>query len=126
MNKEIVAVYGSLRKGFGNNRLLETADFVSDGITLKEFTMHSLGGFPAIIEGGDHGVTVEMYEVDSTTFKRLDGLEGYPDFYNRQQTLVDCGGGRQVSAWIYYMEEGSRFIDNSPVVYSNDWKEFNT
>lgn len=93
MNK--VAVYGSLKEGFGNHRLLTTSEKVGED-WVDGWTMYSLGGFPAIVEG-DGSIKVEIYEVDDETFSRLDRLEGYPSFYDRKKVETSEG-----AAWIYY------------------------
>ena len=125
--KHTVAVYGSLRAGFGNHRLLRDAGDFKRGVTMESHTMYSLGAFPAITEE-EHpegkGVIVEVYEVDDTGFARLDGLEGYPSFYNRKQTDILLDTGDIVEAWIYY------FSDHKPysmdTVECNDWRVFNS
>lgn len=122
--KEFVAVYGSLRKGFGNNRLLSSAEFLGDGATIDHFTMHSLGGFPCIVEDGNCNVAVEVYAVDNDTFERLDMLEGYPDFYNRKLTEICLFSGEQVKCWVYYMDQDNAYIRPNSEVESGDWKEF--
>ena len=113
-----VAVYGSLRQGMGNHRLLESSKFLGKD-KLDGFIMYSLGGFPCIRTVFPEGntITVEVYEVDDETFRRLDILEGYPSFYDRKKVDTQYG-----EAWIYTIErEKSR-----PVVESGDWVLFRT
>lgn len=113
-----VAVYGSLRQGMGNHRLLENSKFLGKD-KLDGFIMYSLGGFPCIRTVFPEGntITVEVYEVDDATFERLDRLEGYPSFYDRKKVGTQYG-----EAWIYTIErEKSR-----PVVESGDWVLFRT
>lgn len=93
-----VAVYGTLKRGRGNDRLLGDAKFLGETLTTPEYTMYHLGAFPCITLEGDTPIHVEVYEVDSDTFKRLDMLEGYPSFYNRKKINTILG-----TAWIYYM-----------------------
>ncbi len=95
----IVAVYGSLKRGFYNHRLLERSRFMATG-TVAGFTMYSLGAFPMIVEGTG-SVAVELYEVDRQTLAALDRLEGFPSFYQRQivTAQTDCC---PVEAWIYH------------------------
>jgi gamma-glutamylcyclotransferase (GGCT)/AIG2-like uncharacterized protein YtfP len=95
-----VFVYGSLKKGFGNHSLLTDS--------------HYLGPYPGVVsgEGIIHG---ELYEVDDTTFSRLDRLEGYPSFYGREETPINIGED-QVIAWMYTLPDtwhtGSRVIES--------------
>ena len=40
-----------------------------------------------------------MWEVDDEVFGQLDGMEGYPEFYNRQVIHTTQG-----KAWMYFLE----------------------
>ena len=63
-----VFVYGSLKTGFGNNRLLQNKGsvFVTDDVIIG-FDMYSMGGFPGIVHNpeGEGIVTGEVWLVDS-------------------------------------------------------------
>lgn len=108
-----VAVYGSLKKGFGNHRLLETSERLgTDKIT--GWTMHSMSAYPCICEGGDD-ISIEVYEINESTFSALDMLEGYPSFYNRKEVSTKYG-----TAWIYYIEDD---MSGYEVVPSGIWEE---
>lgn len=116
----LVAVYGSLRKGFGNhNYYLRDKELVGEA-RLPYWRMYAYcDRYPAITRSEfkeDH-VSVEVYRVDAETTYALDSLEGYPGFYNR--TIVDTPFG---PAFIYYMEpyevEGRHLIPNG------DWSTY--
>jgi gamma-glutamylcyclotransferase (GGCT)/AIG2-like uncharacterized protein YtfP len=78
---EYYFVYGTLKKGHGNNRILKqstTATFIEDGITEPKFTMISLGPFPGVFENGNTAIHGEIWSVkDIETKNRLDSLEDY-------------------------------------------------
>lgn len=77
MNKT-VAVYGTLRKGYGNHRILAdgNCEFLGEEV-VSGYDMFTNGGFPMIVEGS-RDILIEKYRVtDETTMKRLDRLEGY-------------------------------------------------
>jgi len=123
-NKEfkpyIVAVYGTLRKGFGNHRLLEHCNKIKTGITDEKFTMYSFGGFPAISPTNvkDTNITVELYEVvDERTSRNLDSLEGYPEWYDKTEVTVD-----NTKAMIYFMPKDK--IGNKKIVENGDWVDY--
>lgn len=89
-------VYGTLRKGYWNNRRLTGANFLGQAITLKPYILWN-GGFPiathnqrvADLKGVKMlPVAGELYEVDETHIRSCDQLEGHPDWYNR--TLIQC------------------------------------
>jgi gamma-glutamylaminecyclotransferase len=117
-----VAVYGSLRKGFGNHGRLLGATFVGETTTVQSFSMYSLGGFPFVqLNGAEVGpVTVEIYDCNADQLRSLDQLEGYRgdganNFYNRSE--VETGLG---TALIYHIEgRGGQHL-----VESGDWKQY--
>ena len=112
----LVAVYGTLRKGNGNyERLLSQYETLNTELSKPIFEMHSLGGFPALIEG-DKRVVIELYNVDDETFARLDRLEGYPNFYDRKQIITSHG-----DTWIYFQHELS--WGSEGIIENGDWNK---
>lgn len=92
-------VYGTLKKGHGNHRVLGDAPFVKMG-WLNDYAMYHLGGFPGIVPLKDHVVEGEVYKVQD--FNRLDSLEGYNSdtdsgMYLRRQVRLDDDS----LAWVY-------------------------
>lgn len=117
-----VAVYGSLRKGFGNHGRLLGAPLVGQTTTTQPYSMYSLGGFPMVQLEGEKisPITVEIYDCNAEQLRSLDMLEGYradsqSNFYNRSE--VETGLG---TALIYHIEgrEGRELVE------SGDWKEY--
>jgi len=99
-----VAVYGSLKKGFGNHRLLSDSTLIGRGSTDTTYDMISLGGFPGLVEGNNH-IQVEVYEVtEDKLLHSLDRLEGYPSFYNRELIDISLDNGSKCTAWIYHLK----------------------
>lgn len=96
-----VFVYGSLKEGFGNYPYhLSNAVKLGTFFTAPEYTMYSLGGFPAVCLGGDTSIYGEVFRVTEEEMEGLDRLEGFPSFYNRK--LINTPWGK---AWMYYIEE---------------------
>lgn len=118
-----VLVYGTLRKGQGNHRVMEYAGgkFIRS-LNICGFRMHTLwGGYPGVVRTDDAGdwLTCELYEVES--MDNLDYLEGYNPrspgrgLYNRQQ--IDIDGE---PTWIYtYNHDVTGEVIND----WNTWKE---
>ena len=96
----LVFVYGSLKDGFHNNRILVQSHLVkADAVTVEaRFTMRSLIRYPAVLEGGTHRVRGEVYEVDPETLKTLDALEGNGFVYQRKLIHVE---GLKRKVWMY-------------------------
>ena len=119
-HKTLVAVYGSLKRGFHNYcRFLGDQRLVGLG-TVRDFDMYSLGCFPMIIRGGGT-VSVEVYEVDESAFIRLDSLEGFPHFYDRKRVNVSLNKGGNVKAWIYF--GNAEQVADRPLIQSGVWTE---
>lgn len=120
MEKDIlVFVYGTLLSGEINNRLLETSEKLGSDV-ISGYVMLNLGMFPALIpeDNASTPITGEVWKVSTATFQRLDVLEGYPHFYNREQ--VDTFAGK---AWVYYMHERSAGMRGEIISHGN-WKMF--
>lgn len=117
----LCAVYGSLRAGLGNHRVIEKAPRLEDGVIQGIFRMVGLGGFPGLLKTeSPTDIVVEVYEVDSEAqAQSLDWLEGYPSFYDRE--IVKLVDGRE--CWVYFLD--SSYESHDPVD-SGDWKLFRT
>jgi len=102
INTELVAVYGTLKQGHGNNRLLSSSEFMG-AEQIKGFKMFSAGGFPVVFHSEDSKdeISVEVFMVEQSTLQGdLDRLEGHPRWYRRE--LIDVSIGK---AWIYVMQD---------------------
>lgn len=110
----LVAVYGTLRKGFHNHVLLEGSKFLGETKTEPKFNMYG-NLIPWITNNGDTSIAIEVYEVEEETFQRLDWLEGYPNYYDRQ--VIDTEFGE---AWIYFRW----YTAAENKISSGDWKKF--
>jgi gamma-glutamylcyclotransferase (GGCT)/AIG2-like uncharacterized protein YtfP len=82
-------VYGTLKKGFGNNRLLEGAKFIK----AREFDIKNCrlranpdSPFPYLYKSNGQRSSPfygELYEIDEKILADVDRLEGHPVFYKR-------------------------------------------
>lgn len=115
----IVAVYGTLRQGHGNHRLLDNDDVEYLGSWRTEnaaWRMVSLGGFPAVVPG-EGNISVEVYKVSQPVLQSLDTLEGYPHLY--QKTRLETPHGR---ATMYVMSREA--VQHTEHIESGDWNDF--
>ncbi len=124
-DRHLVFVYGTLRQGQGNHRLLAAAQFLgvyrTDQHAPREhFVLVDCGAFPALVPVADDAPDVvgELYTVDDDELARLDALEGVPHLYERRMIdVVDDETGCRAVAWTYYQPETRR----RPVIASGDW-----
>lgn len=111
-HKHLVFVYGSLKNGYGNHRILEYtgAVFLDPGVTTNSsFTMESLGGFPGVYEDGGEQIRGELYAVTDVGLQRCDSLEGHPTFYCRKEVEITTDEGEEFVAWMYILPSNDQF-----------------
>ena len=116
-NKEtIIAAYGTLREGFGNNRLLRYSKHLGTGQTIEKYTLRA-SGIPFVSKEPLHNVVVDVYKVDDDTLQSLDSLEGHPERYCREEIPVKVGD-TTMKAWLYFNNGYSHL----PIIESGDYK----
>jgi gamma-glutamylcyclotransferase (GGCT)/AIG2-like uncharacterized protein YtfP len=122
---KLFAVYGTLRQGFGNHRLLdnEHCEFLGKDITKPELTMISLGGFPGVLPKGSDSIVIEVYRVNSSQVEQqLNWLEGHKgkdhpsNFYNVTEIETKYG-----TANMYILDNEQ--YDGRQKVASGDWQK---
>ncbi|MBK1702003.1 gamma-glutamylcyclotransferase family protein [Thiococcus pfennigii] len=109
-----VFVYGTLRRGEVNHRLLADAEFLGGHRTEPCFALYDLGAYPGLTRGGRTAVVGEVYRVDTAGLRRLDRLEDYPRLYTRTPIASPWG-----PAWIYCYRGR---IQDRPLIRSGDWR----
>jgi gamma-glutamylcyclotransferase (GGCT)/AIG2-like uncharacterized protein YtfP len=114
-----VFVYGSLRRGQGNNRLLHTSEFVDNATVCGR--LYSLGGFPGLrLDDAEGNVVGEVWLVDDDTLAELDRLEGVAvGFYERRRARARIGVEGRGLVWVYQIAE--QHIAGQPEVPGGDW-----
>jgi len=102
-----VFVYGTLKEGHGNNRLLSTSTFLTSTVTKDKDYILAEQGCPVAIpyhKSNDlevYPISGEVHEVDEiSSFYYVDCLEGYPIMYDRKIVETACGH----TCWMYYMD----------------------
>lgn len=85
----LILVYGTLKRNFGNNYLLDKGKFVGLGVIdgYKLIYSYDVGSFPYAIENEGTGIRGEVYDISGDylehTVRNLDSLEGHPAWYRR-------------------------------------------
>ena len=94
----IIGVYGTLKRGSWNNRLLKDSEFVGEA-RIPGFRLYA-SGIPYAVEdlsNKEYKLLVELFSVtNSDVLIGVDHLEGHPVFYERKPFNHK---GREV--WIY-------------------------
>lgn len=105
--KNLVFVYGTLKRNHRNDFILADARFVGEGETVARCRLFH-AGFPVLRRRdkpqleSNASVLGEVYEVtDPETMDRLDRLESNGRMYHRQRKRVRLASGRVVTAWTY-------------------------
>lgn len=96
----LVFVYGTLKAGYGNNRLLQTSKLVGNARITGHELFHS--GFP-VMRASDKATDVvegEIWDIgeDARVLESLDRLEGEGYLYDR--AVLETEDGTEVNAYI--------------------------
>jgi gamma-glutamylcyclotransferase (GGCT)/AIG2-like uncharacterized protein YtfP len=110
-----VFVYGTLKKGYRNHRLLEGSNYIGEG-KISGYDLYDLGSFPGIIRGKGE-VVGEIYEIDQETLKRVDMLESEGQLYSRVPVEVSQNG-KMVKAATYVF---NRSVNNAHRI-EKEWR----
>lgn len=96
-----VVVYGTLKRGYGNNRFLSNATFVSPAVVRNHRLWYA--GFPVAQPSDGSTIIGELWEVndeDEDTIDNMDRLEGTPYMYTRERITAHSDIG-SVEAYMY-------------------------
>lgn len=122
-NRNIVAVYGTLRSGCGNHWMWMRGGAESMGHdVMPEFRL--VGGkrsFPYAVPARGAASVVELIHCDDDTLAMMDALEGVPHHYVRDEYVTEGG----ITAWMYTPAHESTYRDLDPVTLNDrgeyDW-----
>lgn len=129
---QLIAVYGTLRKGESNHHVLKDSPFIKT-TRLKGFVMYGANSFPAVIRGTKKDeITVEIYRVtDPAILKELDLLEGFDranpmdqnSLYTIQEIYLE---GESEPIEMYTFDHHPAMVHQiGPQIKSGDWLKRN-
>jgi gamma-glutamylcyclotransferase (GGCT)/AIG2-like uncharacterized protein YtfP len=105
---EFLFVYGSLKKGFDNHKLLNKyAKRVGKASTVGKFAMYedSFGNYPYLVKEPITKVIGELYEIKrKELLDTIDEFEGAPEYYQRKKIKVKTHKGVNL-AFVYIRED---------------------
>jgi gamma-glutamylcyclotransferase (GGCT)/AIG2-like uncharacterized protein YtfP len=99
----LVAVYGTLKKGYSNyNHYLTSSKYIGKGATKEKYPL-VIKGLPYLIEniGQGFNVEVDVFKVSPSVLKDLDALEGHPNWYRRKEIQIKMKD-KTLMCWIYF------------------------
>jgi len=102
-------VYGILKRGFSLDLEREGAKFLGEA-TLQPANLYHVGGGVGLRIEDEGKVYGEVFEIPPTMWRWLDGIEGHPYTYMRQQVqafIVDRVGPEEV--WVYVHQHPEYF-----------------
>lgn len=117
-NNTLICVYGTLRSGFSNHRVMGDSELIGTGKTTEKYKL-TASGIPFVSPKEQiSNVTVEVYSVTPQQLPRIDGLEGYNpndhegSWYKRTPISVTLDNGKEIEASIYFGDrEGNTLIE---------------
>ena len=118
--KKLLFVYGTLRQGQGNHRLIQRCEFIGMAATVRAYTMKA-SGIPFVLKDPPRThIRGEVYRLDTRELSSVDRLEGHPRNYRREEipVLID-GQDFPVSAWIYFHPTGA-----GELIESGDYEDY--
>jgi gamma-glutamylcyclotransferase (GGCT)/AIG2-like uncharacterized protein YtfP len=122
-NKNLVFVYGTLKKNYQNNNYLSDAKYIGTAETTEKYSMreHSFH-YPAVIESEqEYIIKGELWICSDRTLKLLDRLEGIPDLFYRKEIPI-IQDAKVLNAWIYFFNYNYGKLDLRGKIL--EWKEY--
>jgi gamma-glutamylcyclotransferase (GGCT)/AIG2-like uncharacterized protein YtfP len=121
MNKHLVFVYGTLRRGGAGAMSIRfpNSKFIADAKVTG--SLYDLGAYPGLLlNESNSSVIGEVYEVDDETLNQLDAFEA-SSYYLRKQVEIFLDTQRK-ACWIY--EPDPEFYSLHRLITSGDWIEY--
>ena len=121
MNKHLVFVYGTLRRGGARAMSIRfpNSQFIADAKVSG--SLYDLGAYPGLVLNDSNSLVVgEVYEVDDELLKELDDFE-VSSSYRRKQVEISLDTQRRI-CWTY--EPNPDFYSFRTLITSGDWIEY--
>ena len=122
MNKHLVFVYGSLRRGSARPMSIRfpNAKFIADAKV--NGSLYDLGPYPGLLlNESNSSVIGEVYEVDDEILNELDDFEA-SSRYSRKQVEISLDNNRAMS-WIY-VPDNLELHSARTLIESGNWIEY--
>jgi gamma-glutamylcyclotransferase (GGCT)/AIG2-like uncharacterized protein YtfP len=97
-----IFVYGTLKRGCRNHRVMESAEFLREAWTKPEYRMVDCGSYPGLVRAEtDSGEALygELYFVSAKLLAELDRFEDAPNEFER--AVIRLRDGQEAQAYFY-------------------------
>src|SRR5258705_12788337 len=121
MNKHLVFVYGTLRRGGARAMSIRfpSSKFIADAKVSGK--LYDLGAYPGLLLNESSSLVIgEVYEVDDEILNKLDDFEASSNYW-RKQVEISLGTQRRIG-WTY--EPNPEFYSLTTLITSGDWIEY--
>ena len=121
MNKHLVFVYGTLRRGGARAMSIRfpNAKFIANAKVSGN--LYDLGAYPGLLLNESNSLVVgEVYEVDDETLNKLDDMEASSHYW-RKQVKISLGTHSK-KCWIY--APNPEAFSRRTLIASGDWIEY--
>ena len=121
MNKHLVFVYGTLRRGGARAMPIRfpNSKFIADAKVSG--SLYDLGAYPGLLLNESSSLVIgEVYEVDDEVLNKLDEFEASSK-YGRKQVEISLGTHRRL-CWTY--EPNPESYSLRTLITSGDWIEY--
>lgn len=110
MSENIVAVYGTLKRGKTNHFIMKllSAELLREGKTTEKYPLTTDGMLPYLFDeaGAGYRIPVEIYRVSDTALAVIDRFECHPKFYARKSTKCELSSGKILDCFVYFANGG--------------------
>lgn len=121
MNKHLVFVYGTLRRGGAGAMSVRFPDAKFIAGAKVNGSLYDLGAYPGLrLDESNSAVIGEVYEVDDEILNRLDAFEASSN-YRRKQVEISLVTHKR-TCWTY--EPDPEFYSFRTLITSGDWMEY--
>ncbi len=95
-------VFGTLKRGQVNHRLMTGQAFVREATTLPHYRLYDLGEYPGLADDPVNGLSIvgELWQISECCLAELDDFEGVPDWFQRRPVLLE-GEPAEADAYFY-------------------------
>ncbi|MGB8507732.1 MAG: gamma-glutamylcyclotransferase family protein [Pyrinomonadaceae bacterium] len=121
MNKHLVFVYGTLRRGSARDmsHRFPGSKFIGDAKVMG--SLYDLGDYPGLLLDESNSTVIgEAYEVDEEILNAMDEFEASSN-YRRKRVEISLGSDSRM-CWVY--EPDPEFHSPRTLIASGDWIEY--